>query len=250
MESINFKKNWNYKVGCNAYSTIRLYNPEKYTLGETYHVWCSEDRSVDHFAKIVQLKELSVGELTEQIAYLDTGLSLEETKELLRSFYPDITEETKLHFIILKNEASELYTKAYKIAQEAHAGQTDKARRPYLEHPTAVAKMCVGEDQRLVALLHDVVEDSDWTFEMLEEEGFPERIVEAVRCLTRNDGEPYDEFIHRTTDTYLSTYVKMYDLRHNMDLTRLWELDDKTIERLKKYLKAYNYLWGVIHYSK
>jgi len=94
-------------------------------------------------------------------------------------------------------------------------------------------------EEQIVAVLHDVVEDSDWTLEQLAAEGFPPEIVDAIACLTHRENESYDEFIDRILPNPLATRVKRLDLEDNMTLTRLHQLTDKDVERLHRYHKAY-----------
>ncbi|MFR9501917.1 MAG: ASCH domain-containing protein [Rikenellaceae bacterium] len=111
MKRINFAKNWNGKLHCESFSSLRLENSEKYIVGdEEYAVWLGE--RVYSGAVLVSARVLPLSELTEEMAYLDTGLSLKETKELLREFYPDITEETKMHYLIFKVVRRRFYAKA------------------------------------------------------------------------------------------------------------------------------------------
>jgi (p)ppGpp synthase/HD superfamily hydrolase len=93
-----------------------------------------------------------------------------------------------------------------------------------------------------VGLLHDVVEDSPTTLDDLRREGFPEYIVQAVDCLTKREGEPYDQFVDRTKTNKLAIAVKLNDLEDNMDVRRAPRLEEKDLERLNKYLKAWHQL--------
>ena len=128
---------------------------------------------------------------------------------------------------------------AYEIAYKAHKGQYDKAGVEYINHPLTVASYCKTEDERIVALLHDVVEDSDWTFEMLEEEGFTPDIIEALKCLTKvSEDESYDDFIARVMTNPLAVKIKLYDIEDNLDVSRLDSLTDDDVARCKKYLHA------------
>ncbi|MEY4987091.1 MAG: pyrophosphokinae [Bacteroidota bacterium] len=103
------------------------------------------------------------------------------------------------------------------------------------------------EDEKIVGLLHDVVEDTDWTFEALEKEGFSHRIIEAVKCITKtSEEEDYELFIERVAQNPLAIRVKLNDLADNMDIKRIPELGPKDFERLKKYHKAYQYLKTLI----
>lgn len=94
----------------------------------------------------------------------------------------------------------------------------------------------------IVALLHDVVEDTDWTIDALREQGFTEEILEALMCVTKKEGESYKRFVERSKSNRFAREVKIADLRSNMDITRLNEITDKDVERLRKYHKAYNFL--------
>ena len=132
-----------------------------------------------------------------------------------------------------------LFHRAREIAQEAHEGQVDKAGEDYFMHPMRVMLRCKDEKERIVALLHDVVEDSDWTFEMLEEEGYTSDIIEALKCLTKtSEDENYDDFIARVMTNPMAVKVKLYDLEDNLDVSRLDSLTDADIARCKKYLHA------------
>lgn len=140
--------------------------------------------------------------------------------------------------------------RAIQIATEAHKGQFDKAGREYIGHPIRVMKMGKTEDEKIVGVLHDVVEDTDWTFEKLEAEGFSQEVINALRCVTKtSENENYDEFIDRVKKNPLAASVKINDLTDNMDIRRLPYLSDKDVKRLKKYLKAYKRLTGEPVYS-
>ena len=95
-----------------------------------------------------------------------------------------------------------------------------------------------------MALLHDVVEDSDWTLEALAGEGFPPHLVNAIDCLTSREGESYDDFISRVLANPLAVRVKRLDIEDNMDMTRLGELTGKDLARLQKYHMARQRLHG------
>ena len=99
-------------------------------------------------------------------------------------------------------------------------------------------------------MLHDVVEDTDWTFERLAAEGFSAEVIGALRCVTKlSENEPYDKFIARIKENPLAVSVKLNDLTDNMDIRRLPYISDKDVKRLKKYLKAYKQLTGTPTYS-
>ena len=140
--------------------------------------------------------------------------------------------------------------RAIDIATEAHKGQFDKAGRDYIEHPLHVMEMGKTEEEKIVGVLHDVVEDTPWTFEALEAEGFAPEIIAALKCVTKvSENENYDDFIERVKKNPLAVAVKINDLSYNMDIRRLPYLSDKDIKRLKKYLKAYKKLTGEPLYS-
>ncbi len=140
--------------------------------------------------------------------------------------------------------------RAIEIATEAHRGQFDKAGNDYIGHPLRVMAAGKNTDEKIVGVLHDVVEDSGWTFEQLAAEGFSAEIIEALRCVTKlSDCEPYDKFIARVKSNPLAVAVKLNDLTDNMDIRRLPYLSDKDVKRLKKYLRAYKQLTGVPTYS-
>ena len=140
--------------------------------------------------------------------------------------------------------------RAIEIATEAHKGQYDKAGNDYIGHPLRVMDMGRSEEEKIVGVLHDVVEDTDWTFEMLAAEGFSQDIIAALKCVTKiSENENYDDFIERVKKNPLAATVKINDLSDNMDIRRLPYLSDKDVKRLKKYLKAYKKLVGEPVYS-
>lgn len=140
--------------------------------------------------------------------------------------------------------------RAIEIATEAHKGQVDKAGKEYIGHPLRVMEMGKTEEEKIVGVLHDVVEDTDWSFDMLEAEGFAPEIIAALKCVTKiSENENYDSFIERVKKNPLATAVKINDLTDNMDIRRLPYLSDKDVKRLKKYLKAYKKLIGEPVYS-
>ena len=137
----------------------------------------------------------------------------------------------------------QLLAKAIRIALDAHKGATDKAGMPYAGHVMRVMQAGKTNDEKIVGVLHDLVEDTDWTFDRLLEEGFPKYIVDALRCVTKiSEDEPYEDFIKRVKSNPLAVAVKINDLTDNMDIRRLSELRDKDVQRLRKYLKAYKEL--------
>ena len=133
--------------------------------------------------------------------------------------------------------------RAKAIATSAHEGQVDKAGKPYIEHPMRVMNMGKTVEEKIAGVLHDVVEDSDWTFEMLEKEGIPKDVLDALRCVTKlSEDEDYDHFIERVKNNPLAVKVKINDLKDNMDITRLGEVTEKDLTRLNKYIRAYRQL--------
>ena len=140
--------------------------------------------------------------------------------------------------------------RAIEIATEAHKGQFDKSGKDYIGHPLRVMEMGKTEEEKIVGVLHDVIEDTDWTFETLAYEGFSKEIIDALRCVTKlSENENYDDFIERIKKNPLAVAVKINDLSDNMDIRRLPYLSDKDVKRLKKYLKAYKKLIGESLYS-
>jgi (p)ppGpp synthase/HD superfamily hydrolase len=129
---------------------------------------------------------------------------------------------------------------------QAHKGATDKAGMPHIGHVMRVMQAGRTIDEKIVGVLHDIVEDTHWTFDMLSEDGFPPHIVDALRCVTKiSDDEPYEEFIKRVKTNPLAVAVKINDLTDNMDIRRLSELTDKDVQRLHKYLQAYRELCAI-----
>ena len=130
---------------------------------------------------------------------------------------------------------------ASKIAYKAHEGQTDKAGVPYIFHPIHIAEQMDSEESCVVALLHDVIEDSDITLEILSKY-FDDDIIAALRVLTKKENDDYVMYIKRVKTNKLATKVKIKDLEHNRDLTRLDEVTDRDKKRSMKYWEAIRYL--------
>ncbi|MEE6129408.1 phosphohydrolase [Chryseobacterium arthrosphaerae] len=135
-----------------------------------------------------------------------------------------------------------LLEKAISIAVQAHAGQTDKSGKPYILHVLRVMMKGKSEDEMIGGILHDLVEDTDWTFEQLKEEGFPQHIITALELVTRKDREKYSDFIQRISGNPLAVAIKLNDLDDNMNVNRLNEVTVKDAERLSKYINARKYL--------
>lgn len=132
-----------------------------------------------------------------------------------------------------------LIEKAIQIALRAHEGQKDKGGNPYILHPLFVASMMQTEEEIIVALLHDVIEDSFYTINDLRREGFPEKVLDAIQTITREDGEDYFAYIDRVKRNSIASTVKLADLWHNSCAVRLnrkpTEVD---LERISRYEKA------------
>jgi len=134
-----------------------------------------------------------------------------------------------------------MLTRAIEIAVEAHRGQVDKCKEPYILHPLAVMTAMDTHAEKIVAVLHDVIEDTDHSLLDLNLEGFSENIIDAIDAITKRDNETYFEYINRVKENPLATKVKLADLKHNSLLERQFEKSGGLIER---YLKAYRILKG------
>lgn len=128
--------------------------------------------------------------------------------------------------------------KAIKLAVTAHEGQKDKGDNPYILHPLRVMLSLETEEEKIVGVLHDVIEDTWVTKDFLSEMGFSVRIITAIEMLTRNNDETYAEFITRCATDELAKKVKLADIADNKDLTRIQEPTDQDLNRLKRYLAA------------
>lgn len=128
-------------------------------------------------------------------------------------------------------------TKAMQIAYEAHHGQVDKAGVPYILHPVHLAEQMETEAECIVALLHDVVEDTDITLIQLEKE-FPEEVVQAIKLLSHDESVDYMDYVSELKKNPIARKVKLADLIHNSDRSRLKNPTPKDEKRWKKYGKA------------
>ena len=137
---------------------------------------------------------------------------------------------------------NELYDKALQIATEAHKGQKDKAGCDYIMHPIRVAERCKDPRAKIVALLHDTIEDTEVTPDYLRKQGFSEEIIDGVLSVTKQEGETYEAFVRRAANNPLGKEVKKADLEDNMDIRRLKEINDEDVNRLRKYLRAWQFL--------
>ena len=132
----------------------------------------------------------------------------------------------------------QLLEKAIRIAVNAHANQFDKAGAPYILHPIRVMNGVKKVLEKIVGVLHDVVEDTNITIEDLEKEGFPSEALEAIDALTRRIGESYTDFILRIKENEIARKIKIVDLRDNSDLFRLHEIEEKHLSLIKRYHAA------------
>ena len=137
---------------------------------------------------------------------------------------------------------NELYDLALKIAIKAHEGQKDKSGREYIMHPIRVAERCKSPKAKIVALLHDTIEDTEVTPASLKEQGFPDEIIDGILSVTKQEGETYEEFVRRVAKNPIGKEVKQADLEDNMDIRRLKEITDEDADRLRKYLSAWQYI--------
>lgn len=133
-----------------------------------------------------------------------------------------------------------------KIMYRQHRDQVDKSGVPYVFHPWHVAEQMTEEDETVCALLHDVAEDTDMTLDDIRREGgFSDRVMEALRLLTHEDGLSYHDYIHRLAANPTARHVKIADLEHNMDYSRLKVVTQEDRERHKKYQRSINYLKSI-----
>lgn len=127
---------------------------------------------------------------------------------------------------------------ALKLCFEAHKDQVDKSGMPYVFHPFHLAEQMKDEDTTIVALLHDVVEDTEYTIEDLREKGFGEKVIEAIRLMTHDPSVPYMEYVAQIKTNPIAKAVKLADLKHNSDTTRLETITPKDEKRAEKYREA------------
>lgn len=136
----------------------------------------------------------------------------------------------------------ESVSKALRLATAAHKGQTDKGGADYIKHPIAVAECFDDEEGQIVALLHDTIEDTEVTIENLRAEGFSDAILNAVYCLTQKKDESRNDYLQRVTENSLAAKVKIADLAHNSDLSRITSPTQKDFARVEKYTKEVTFL--------
>lgn len=127
---------------------------------------------------------------------------------------------------------------ALKLCFEAHKDQIDKSGMPYVFHPFHLAEQMTDEKTTVVALLHDVIEDTEYTLDDLKNMGFSEDILSAIALMTHDDSVPYMEYVAQIKADPIAKAVKLADLRHNSDLSRLDKVTSYDLERAEKYKKA------------
>lgn len=158
----------------------------------------------------------------------------------------------------MEKTLNELFKNAKILAKDYHKGQLDKGGHPYIKHlkETCNNVNSILSDHksdlyikcRIVAILHDILEDTKCTEDILSSLGFTKEIVEAIKSVTRKKNESYDNFITRASENKIGKIVKACDLKSNMDLTRLNSLTNKDIERIKKYFYSYKFLMDEISF--
>jgi (p)ppGpp synthase/HD superfamily hydrolase len=131
---------------------------------------------------------------------------------------------------------------AIHLAIRAHAGQRDRAGTPYILHPMRVMQTLETEEEKVIAVLHDVIEDSTITFDDLNQYGFPPRVISALKLLTRDKNTPYEEYIAALAPDPIARKVKLADLFDNMDVGRIDKITDEDVQRLNKYMRAAEFL--------
>lgn len=135
-----------------------------------------------------------------------------------------------------------LYTPKTKLALnlcfDAHKDQKDKSGQPYVFHPFHLAEQMTTEETTIVALLHDLLEDTDYTVADLAEMGFDKSVIDAIALMTHAEGVDYMDYVRAIKENPIAKAVKLADLRHNSDLSRLDVVDEKALRRAEKYAKA------------
>ncbi len=133
---------------------------------------------------------------------------------------------------------TEMTKKALKLCFAAHKDQVDKSGLPYVFHPFHIAEQMHDENTTVVALLHDVIEDTEYTLADLKEMGFNQEVLDAVGLMTHSNGVPYMEYVAEIKRNEIAKTVKLADLKHNSDLSRLDNIDEDALNRVRKYEKA------------
>lgn len=148
----------------------------------------------------------------------------------------------RVKFVNAMKTTNELLEQAAELCLSAHRGQTDKVGQPYFQHPMRVAMRCNSHEEKIVALLHDVIEDTPTTPEDLLSMGFPQEIVYGILSVTKREGESYEDFVARAATNPLGRVVKLHDLEDNLDIYRLSAVDERMAQRFTKYLAARQFL--------
>lgn len=133
---------------------------------------------------------------------------------------------------------TEMTKKALKLCFAAHKDQTDKSGMPYVFHPFHLAEQMPDEDTTIVALLHDVIEDTPYTLDDLRVMGFNEQVLDALALMTHDKRIPYMDYVAKIKGNKIARTVKLADLKHNSDLSRLYNVDEKAMKRIEKYRQA------------
>lgn len=147
---------------------------------------------------------------------------------------------------LLLGTSNPLVHMALDLCKEYHAEQKDKNGRVYYEHPIRLATQCESDEEKIVALLHDVIEDTTLKAIDLENYGIPKNCVDSIIILTKGKEEPYGEYIRRVRDSnnQIAIKIKILDLKDNSNLTRINVLIDKDLKRTLKYIKSLEILLG------
>ena len=155
--------------------------------------------------------------------------------------------EVCFFYVYVPEDYQALFEKAITLVLEKHRGQMDKAGKPYYGHVIRVSQDLINPKQKMVGLLHDIIEDTDVTPEFLLQEGFPQEIVDGILSVTRRPNEDYQDFVDRASRNEIGRFVKMADLEDNMNIFRLNEITEEDRLRLNKYLKAWRKLDALLN---
>ncbi|MBQ7691002.1 MAG: hypothetical protein IJT30_07435 [Muribaculaceae bacterium] len=175
------------------------------------------------------------------------GATLREAKRNFLSQLPAryANAEIVYHTHYDQEQYRQLLLRAIDLSSTHHLSQRDKGGERYFGHPVRVAERCDTDEQRIVALIHDLLEDTPVTARQLLDDGFPTHIVEALLAVTRRQGETYEQFIDRLATNPIARRVKIADLLDNMDVTRLPILTDDDCRRLQKYHRSWRKLLAI-----
>ncbi|WP_017303463.1 HD domain-containing protein [Spirulina subsalsa] len=124
---------------------------------------------------------------------------------------------------------------AIALAKQCHAGQVDKAGKPYIDHPLRVMAALPSLEEKIVGVLHDAVEDSDLTLDQLRDLGFSDPVIQALDAITKRPGEDYEQYLQRVMENAIALGVKIADMTDNMDISRIPQPTEKDYRRLQKY---------------